>query len=445
MTFENRHPSVLISLVLLSAFAFYLRFASVAGTEVDHPLRADAKDYFLYAYNLRHFHVYSSAVPKSNSPDPKLTPDSVRTPGYPLFLLPFVDGPPNRQMLGKILFTQALLSTLTVLLEFFFFRAFLLECWALFACFLTVISPHLIVANSYLLTETLFCFLLLLFAWLISSREETLSPKILLLSGITLGFAALVRPSLQYFPLAIALLFFFQFGWRRGARFLLVLLIGFFVVLAPWLIRNLVVLHSPGDQSLMINFLHHGMYPNFTYDQEPKSYGFPYRFDPRSAEISKDVTSVVHEMAERFREEPFKYLLWFIIGKPIAFWSWNIVQGMGDVFIYPVTDSPYFNNNIFQLTHNLMYFLHWPLVCLGLLSGLLVWIPRFAKELPKHALFVARFTSLLLLYFTLLHMIGAPFPRYSVPLRPFLYGMAVLPLQLSASRIKSFAILLHRN
>jgi hypothetical protein len=46
--------------------------------------------------------------------------------------------------------------------------------------------------------------------------------------------------------------------------------------------------------------------------------------------------------------------------------------------------------------------------------------------LAPTGLVVARFVSLVLLYFTAMHMVGAPFPRYSIPLRPFLYGMGLL-------------------
>lgn len=426
----------LLALSLILVMTIYLRFESVANTEVINPVRADARDYFMYAYNLRHNHVYAKAA--ANSKDPiSIRPDSVRTPGYPIFLLPFVDGLPNQQMLGEILIGQAFLSVLAVAAAFFFFRGFLQEPWALLACFLTALSPHLIVVNSYLLTETLFGFVLLLFAWLISSLRRSSSSRIpLVFAGIALGFATLVRPSLQYFPLIMAFLLLFQFGWRRGTRSFIVFVIGFFLVFAPWLVRNLIVLHSPGDRTLMINFLHHGMYPDFTYHQEPRSYGFPYRFDPRSTEIRKDLSSVVREIAERFKKKPFEQSVWFLIGKPIAFWSWDIVQGVGDIFIYPVGSSPYFDNKFFQLTHDFMHFLHWPLVCLGLLSSFLVWISFFETVLSHEAVFVARFTSLLILYFTLLHMIGVPFPRYSVPLRPFIYGMAMLQLQVTANCIK---------
>ena len=396
--------------------------------------------HFFYAYNLRINHVYSATGVEPDHSGTEIKPDSIRPPGYPLFLSLFVDGLPDRPMLGKIVIFQAILSALTVVLAFFFFRRFLSEPWTLVACFFTAISPHLIVANGYLLTESLFCFLLVSFAWLASSYKKSSPAVMVFLGGLILGFAAVVRTSILYFPLGLALFFLFQFGWRRGLRFFVVLSFGFFLVLAPWLTRNLILFRGPGDQTLMINFLHHGLYPNFTFDHIAESYGFPYRFDPRSAEISRDVVSVLREICERFRREPIDHVIWFLFGKPAAFWSWNIVQGAGDCFVYPVAASPYFNNWFFYSTHQLMYFLHWPLVCLGLTAGILVWVPRFCEKLRQPAVFAARLTSLMLAYFTLLHMVGAPFPRYAVPLRPFLYGMTMLSMQVVATVAKGFLL-----
>jgi hypothetical protein len=45
---------------------------------------------------------------------------------------------------------------------------------------------------------------------------------------------------------------------------------------------------------------------------------------------------------------------------------------------------------------------------------------------------------MLLLYFTLIHMVGAPFPRYSFPLRPLFYGLALFPVQVLQASLRKF-------
>jgi len=420
---EIRWTIVFLGLVFI--LGFYLRIESLSGTQVIYPLRADAGQYFTYAYNLRFHQTYSKKIGTPSEKKFKPKPDSLRSPGYPLSISMLVDAIPTGKTIHKILFFQVILSMLTLLLSFLFFKSFLPIYCALLASFFTALSPHLIVANSYILTETLFCFMLVFCGFFLSLFASHRSYWLLVILGMTIAFAALVRPSMQFFPIVMALLLIVQYGRKRGLHLIAALLAGFILVFSPWLIRNTMTFKSFSDNRLKINFLHHGIYPDFTYENVKESYGFPYRYDPQSKKIGKSIDSVLNEIQKRVRAEPVKYFRWYLIKKPFAYWSWNIVQGQGDVFIYSVSKTPYASNLIFQWTHKMMHFLHWPLVLLSLIGSLLVWIFPHILSGTKNTIFVARFVSVLLLYFTLLHMIGAPFPRYSVPLRPFQYGMAL--------------------
>lgn len=414
--------SILIFILFLGV---YLRYGSVLKTAVIFPLRADAGSYFTYAYNLRHKQTYSREMVKFEDLNYPVAPDAYRPPGYPIFLVPFVDGLPTLKMIRKITMSQAVVSALTLVVAFFLFRSFLSVFWGGVASFFVALSPHLIAANSFVLTETLFCFLIVIFGWLMSLFAKRPSLYLGMTSGVVIGFASLVRPSLQYFFIPMAFLLIFHYGWKKGARFSFVLILGFVLVIGPWIARNMISLRVATDKTLMINFLHHGIYPNFTFDNVEESYGIPYRYDPRSKEISEHLPSVLQEIARRFDNEPLKHIKWFLLEKPVAFWSWDSVNGPGDVFPYPVKKSPYFNIEYFRWTHMLMYIVHWPLVLLCGIGSLLVWLPLSMIGLSEKSIFCLRFASLLLIYYTLLHMVGTPFPRYSIPLRPLLYGMAL--------------------
>lgn len=431
---------VLPILTLILLLGFYLRYESILETEVIKPLRADAGQYFMYAYNLRHKHTYSQQVGNPEDLESPVSPDAIRSPGYPLFLAPFVSGLPTKEMINLILLSQVMISTATIFIAFFLFKIFLSPLWSLGALLLVALSPHLIVSNSYVLTETLFCFLLVVLGWLISSFGKSQS----LLSGIcigaVMGIATLVRPSLQFFPLILTLFLIFQYGWKSGFRFSLIILIGFAFTFLPWIARNMITLDTTTDKRLMINFLHHGMYPNFMHDGITESYGFPYRYDPRSEEVSKSTSTVLKEITERFNRQPLEHLKWFILGKPRAYWAWDIVQGAGDVFVYPVRKSPYFEAGHFRWSHQLMFTLHWPLVMLATFGCLMTWFPLSRIGFNVTAIFTLRFCALILIYYTFIHMIGVPFPRYSVPLHPYLYGMAIfVPYILFTSIQKSRA------
>jgi hypothetical protein len=419
--------TVLVTLGIILVAGFYLRWTSASETTVSIPLRADARDYFMYAYNLRHKQVYSRDPASLQNPGSRPAPDAVRSPGYPLFLSAFVNGLPNKGMIDRVVLSQALISTLTLLFSFLFLRSFLPTFWAAGATLLIGLSPHLIVGNSYILTETLFCFILVLMAWIAGPFGGKLRVWQAAVIGMLMAFASLVRPSLQYFSIVFCVFLIFHDGWRRGGKLAGVVLIGFCLSLSPWIIRNMHTLGVTGDKTLMINFLHHGMYPDFTYETVKESRGFPYRYDPRASEISRDVSSVLKEISSRFRKDPIKHLHWFVIGKPVAFWSWNTVQGAGDAFVYPVSKSPYFHDPYFRWSHRFMHALHWPMVILAFFGSVMAWLPLSRIGLKDSTVFPARVASLLLIYYTALHVVGAPFPRYSIPLRPFLFGLALFP------------------
>jgi len=406
---------------ILFALAFSLRIDVVNNTTIDHPIRADAADYYSYALNLKHHNTYSRERLAEGIPKP----DAVRSPGYPIFLVPFVEFPPSSFMLWRISLIQALLDSISVLLALSIFRIFMTEGWALGAAFLCVISPHMISATTYLLTETLFTFLMMLSLWLILKMYPGNKKTSAFFSGLAIALAALTRPTLQYFIIPLVGILLINHAWKKSMSLALAMIAGFIIAYSPWALRNLDAIGSISDPTLTINSLHHGMYPNFRYQDIPESTGFPYRYDPRSKEITKSMNSILHEIARRFLEEPVRHIKWYLLDKPATLLSWDILNGRGDIFIYPVTESPYFSKQIFVKTHALMKLLHWPLVILSLTASIFVWVPAFGKKLTRESLFAVRLLSLLLFYFIILHVVAAPFPRYSIPLRPVIYGMAI--------------------
>ncbi|MCU0560199.1 MAG: glycosyltransferase family 39 protein [Desulfobacterales bacterium] len=420
-----RRPALLLLFGALMIVAFYLRTEMAVRTVVDSPLRADAREYFLYAYNLVQHGIYSRDERGLTDEHSAIRPDAVRSPGYPLFLALFMGNESIGAFLVEVLYSQALISTLTVGIAFLLYRRFLGPPASLLAAALTALSPHLIVANVYLLTEALFCFFLVAAGWWASRSSRRRAWIITAVLGALLGAAYLIRPSLQLFPLLLALLLGRVLPGCGGFRPAAALLAGFLLVSAPWFGRNLAAIGHPTDPTLPIAFLHHGVYPDFMYNQKKESFGFPYRFDPRSAEISRSTGAVIREAMDRFAAAPMEHAVWYLLKKPLYFWSWNIIQGQGDAFVYPVNRTPYTYDPVFVWSHRLMQWLHAPIVLLGLLGCVLALLPDAVRGVRPEAVAAVRFVSVMLLFFMFSHMIGAPFPRYSVPLRPLLYGMAV--------------------
>jgi 4-amino-4-deoxy-L-arabinose transferase-like glycosyltransferase len=421
------------SLLILS---FYIRFKMVSSTDLLIPLQDDAAEHYIYAYNLRHHQVYSRDVAGLESSGSDIKPDALRNPGYPLLLSIFLYFPLAYHTVNLILFVQVIISTLTVVIAYFIYKRYLQRGWAELAAILTAISPHLVAMNIYLLTETLFCLALCGAAWAFTRLVHRPLLSWSLILGAILGLANLTRPSLLFFPFLLSIFILWQFKSRQRAKLALMVLIGFFIVMAPWHIRNLVALERWSDDRLQINFLHHGIYPDFMYNSQKESYRYPYQFDPRSEEISRSTESVLSEIVDRFRREPIEHIAWYLLRKPMAFWSWDIVQGQGDVFVYAVSKTPYWDQPIFSVSHGFMRSLHALLVLLGLLGCVMAWLPAVVQRLSPGGVATARFISLLLTYYTALHMLGFPEPRYSIPLRPFLYGMSLFAASMMWAHVR---------
>lgn len=417
---------LLLALLTVLLVGLQFRLATILGTEVDTPLRADAGQYFGYAYNLRNHGVYSADVQGIGSAVAP-TPDHFRNPGYSLLLLPFAGATPTDASLLNITLFQALLSAAVILLIFLAASPIMPPIAALGVALLTALSPHLINANVYILSETTASLTTLLFLFvLIKSGMDAGKTHAVnwLICGALLAVSTLVRPTMQWFLLPTLLLVYLLPLQNKRAP-LLALLTGITLVMSPWWLRNLIQFGEPSNSSLMISTLHHGMYPGFVYAGQPETFGFPYRHDPRAAEITQSLTSVLAEIARRFIEQPKEHLDWFLVGKPLMFWNWdNNAQGAGDVFIYPVTKTPFLTNLPLFASHEMMRWLHWPLVILGMAGSVFSWLPASTRLLGEKAAWAFRACGTLLIYFVVLHMVGAPFPRYSIPILPVLYLQA---------------------
>lgn len=432
---QGEIPYQAVVLAVLLVAGLVLRLGAVAYTTVDGPVRADAKDYLLYAYNTRYHGVYSSTDTISPGKAARPAADARRVPLYPLFMAPFLANPPINKNLTTITRAQALISTLCIFLVYLLARRILPLPLALGAAGLTAISPHLVNMNVYLLSETLLSCVLVLAIYLTVRTLQEGRVGALCLPGLVLGAAALTHPLVTYLVLPLAMFVAAAYPaatrWKAAGA----LLLGFALVYAPWIARNVHTLGTPDDNRLLIDTLHHGMYIDMMYQGDPATWRSPYRADPRSAEISRNLASVTAEIARNLREAPAEYLRWYLIGKPVTAWSWGIVVGQGDVFVYPTTSSPYWYRPHFQATHWFMRMLHGPLVLLMAAAAVLAWLPRNRTRLTAPEAVAARVVSILLLYHIAVMTVGFPLPRYAVPLRPFMYLMALLTVSILTRRL----------
>jgi len=411
--------AVIVGIVLAVAVA--LRWGFVATSYQHNPLRADAGQYAQYAHNLVEHGVYSLAtsVPPA--------PDSFRSPGYPVFLAVcrVLGGDEGWLRLAWVL--QVALSSATVLLVYRLARRWLPFAPSLLATALCALSPHLVVSPAYVLTECLTTFLLLAGLSMFAARQERSSAGFGL-SALVIGLAVSCNEALVFVPLVLAWPVLRADGWRRALVFVVIALTPMLV----WTARNQRDdLALRGSQRITAS-ISHGTYPGMVYE-DPRLLGFPYHEDPEQPEFGSSWEKLGTVFARRAGKEPWRYVSWYALEKPVWLWGWDLVQGVG-VLVYDVAESPYERQPIMRATHWVMKMLHAPVMILAAAAALvLVWNRRRRFGVVPQCL------GLVAVFGTLAYLPVIPDPRYLQPFRPVLFvltGAAVywLALTLAARR-----------
>ncbi|MFC1680214.1 hypothetical protein ACFL1S_00245 [Pseudomonadota bacterium] len=283
--------------------------------------------------------------------------------------------------------------------------------------------------NIYVLTESLYAFMIAVLIYAFSLEKKLGLWKWALLVGFIIALSALVRPTSLYLAAFLCLGLFTALRTEKPLILAGCLLLGFFIAYLPWQVRNQTADIAP-TRSLAADTVQKGMYPGLLYKNDPRTFGYPNRYDPDWSTRSQSMKLVLDEIAHRFENNPTEYTRWYLFGKPMMFLSWGIIVGQGDVFVYPVSSSPMMDNSIFRFVHTLSKLVHWPLTILAITCVILLWLPSFARRLPQQNLLFFRLLSLTLIYFIAVHVIGTPLPRYSIPIRPIVIVLGIVAIQL---------------
>lgn len=413
-----------IALVGFIALAQRIWFVS-AGSVQQALRRADTLDYLQYALNLLLYHSFS----RGHIAEGPILPDSFRDPGYPSFLtaLLYVFGFTDRWYTA-VLLSQAVLGSLAVCLTVIIARRWLPAPWALAAGMLAAVWPHSVAFSIFVLSETLFGFLLLLALWLSCRAAESASSGRWALAGLAYGLAAMTNAVVTPVASLLALVL-----WKRrllSVPLALALVLGSLALPAAWAARGWSLpAERSADGRARINLVQ-GSWPDYH-----AAYLGSLQHDPEAERIMRDIAAEQELMLrspaagaaallDRFRAEPLRYLAWYL-GKPALLWGWHIRMGWGDIYAYPVDHSIYLSNRVMPALEALCLALNPVLgVLMALAIAAVLLRPRFAAGRPALTA-----VAVLAAFATLVYCVLQAEPRYSVPLRPLEMILAITALE----------------
>jgi len=408
---------------IILVVCFFIRLLYVISLDISAPIRGDAYAYVQYAANIIEHGVFS----KSDSPSP--LPDSYWAPGYPFFLV-------LCSLLGTIigvgfypvaLFFQALLSAATSALAFSTARLVMPRAAAFAVAILTIISPHLMTHTGYILSETLFTFLLMVavFCYLKALKKQN-SLWLAGVSGLAFGLAYMTNPVMLFVPVIFALLFFiFSYlnkNTIKARKFVGVFLGLFLIFVCSWTIRDKVSVPknqlSSSDRAFENLII--GAHSNFhdIWRANPRDPLNPYEIDYKK--YKNDRSGFYTELGARIAEHPQHYFYWYLVKKPLELWGWDILVGYGDVYVYNVNSSLYQKSNVALVSLVIMKQLHYWLFASAILG--LYFAVKEKDPIQRQTILSI---YLCILCISAIYVVLHSDARYSVPLRPEMYLCSV--------------------
>ncbi|MFC1698990.1 ArnT family glycosyltransferase [Candidatus Omnitrophota bacterium] len=223
----------ILFLVVIVTLSFLLALFFYKGS--GHPIKGDAQQYNIIAQNLLRHRAYSL------SPGPPYLPTTLREPGYAFFLAFLIWLFKGNYV--AIYGTQVVLYLLTVVLVYYLSAKILGKGIARWVTLLTGLCPTLANYPGYLLSETLFTFLIILFMLAILRAVEVNRTAWYICSGLLLGLCALTKciTVLLFVPIAFCGVLYsgnINLFFRKYAKNFVIFVVTFLVIVAPWSIRN---------------------------------------------------------------------------------------------------------------------------------------------------------------------------------------------------------------
>ena len=375
-------------------------------------------------------------------------PEMFRSPGYSFFLAPLYAMDSSFYL---AIFVQVLLVIASAVLVYEIGVKFLPPVWASICGLFYALDPTTIFYSLAIFSDTLFVFLMLLSVWLLFIKENRGWGEYAL-AGLVLGYAALVRSAGEYLIFIIAAFALFEglkrVGWKKSVMSALLLVVAAYAVLTPWYVRNFeesgaLGLSTTGPQALLLydvkdyEMKKHGVTEEAFSEEIKQRLGVSDLQELRNVAYSKGMMDIVKE---KIFADPLNYGIYHVLGGVNLFLGSsirdasinlpNLEKGLSSVGLIGGNDI-----NVKELFAKDPLGALWYAVSaeplftferILRLAGLLL-----AGYITVYALVTRRFSLLFLLMvsivaYTALVIGPVSYPRYRMPLEPFLYLITAL-------------------
>jgi 4-amino-4-deoxy-L-arabinose transferase-like glycosyltransferase len=271
----QRKPGLVVNwAVILVVIGVLIRFGLWLRVSQNPPLliQGDGGGYETIARNVIEGNGFSMDVA------PPYTPDMLRTPGYPLFIIGVYLAAGYRPEI--VTFVQNVLNLITLYVAFRLAVHLFDARAAWIALALMAVEIGAVILANVTLTESLFMVFLLPATYcLFKGLDSPYRLTWLIAAGVLLGLATLVRPVALYLILLVLPFVWWAMRrpWRETAARAVTLLVAFLLVLAPWSYRNLRVFGSPNiSLAQTVTITYHAKYLRASMYHTPLSEQEPY-------------------------------------------------------------------------------------------------------------------------------------------------------------------------
>lgn len=299
---------------------------------------------------------------------------------------------------------QAVLQVLSLLLIFHIARKIFNSKVGIVAVIFDLFYiPEVWVANL-ILTETFFKFFVLCIVYFSLCALDEHKTKFYVLGGMSLGFAALFRPTIVMFPILILIMWVIKrVKFRDTFKYTVIVGLIFCVILSPWWIRNYKIFNrfipftlSTGNPMWQGTFINYNQKSKITDGLDYSNYNTK---DPKLSEIQRNDMEIAlskYRLKNLFPKEPLNFIYWYTIGK-----GWIQIN------------SPFYWKNIFGVSGSLAKNYHRVLLVFGLIGSLM-----YLKS--KNRDMIGVLPIITVIYFVIVYLPFYTMGRYFYPVMPYM-------------------------